>query len=144
MTAPRYLAEFEPIHACRELPTRHCPAVYNAVCGERPCARFEAKDEAPWLPEIEAGQTAKAERDGRQDDMTPSEIIRIDGRLTEQGAEAAKERFLAAQGKDTSRRYRPKRSRTNWADITLALVCGFTLGAAALLLALWKLGVVWL
>lgn len=43
----------DPVHACRVLPTRHCPAVYGDVCGARPCARFESEDEAPWLPELE-------------------------------------------------------------------------------------------
>ena len=50
---PRYHARFEPVYPCREMPTRHCPAVYDAVCGVRPCARFESRDESPWAPEIE-------------------------------------------------------------------------------------------
>ena len=36
-------------NACRLMPTRNCPAVYNGPCGERPCARFESDDQGPWL-----------------------------------------------------------------------------------------------
>lgn len=39
----------EPMHPCRVMPTRRCPDVYNDVCGDRPCARFESDDETPWL-----------------------------------------------------------------------------------------------
>lgn len=42
----------EPIYACRECPTRHCPVSYDAVCGERPCARFESEDSEPWQMEL--------------------------------------------------------------------------------------------
>jgi hypothetical protein len=42
----------DPVFPCREMETRHCPAVYQSTCGTRPCARFESKDEAPWLPEL--------------------------------------------------------------------------------------------
>ncbi len=42
-----------PEFPCREMPTRHCPAVYHGVCGDgRLCARFESSDETPWWPEI--------------------------------------------------------------------------------------------
>jgi len=44
---------WEPVHPCRVMETRHCPAVYDAVCGDRPCARYESEDETPWYPEIE-------------------------------------------------------------------------------------------
>ena len=47
-----YRGEFEPVHECRRMETRHCPVVYAGVCGDRPCARFESEDETPWLPEI--------------------------------------------------------------------------------------------
>lgn len=50
----RYLGYMQPSHPCRVMPTRHCPDVYEDVCGDRPCARFESEDEAPWLPEIQA------------------------------------------------------------------------------------------
>lgn len=49
---PRYNGPMKPVHPCREMPTRHCPASYDAVCGDRPCARYEAEDENVWLPEI--------------------------------------------------------------------------------------------
>lgn len=42
----------EPTHPCRVMPTRRCPDVYNDVCGDRPCARFESDDETPWLAEL--------------------------------------------------------------------------------------------
>ncbi|HEX6970231.1 MAG TPA: hypothetical protein VF174_15660 [Micromonosporaceae bacterium] len=50
---PPYHGEFDPVHPCRKAETRHCPAIYDGVCGERPCARFESEDEGPWLPECE-------------------------------------------------------------------------------------------
>lgn len=50
--APQMTGLFEPEHPCREMPTRHCPVVYQSTCGDRPCARFESDDEAPWLPEM--------------------------------------------------------------------------------------------
>lgn len=34
---------------CRIMPTRGCPPVYDGLCGDRPCARFESEDEAPWI-----------------------------------------------------------------------------------------------
>lgn len=37
---------------CRIMSTRRCPAVYQGVCGDRPCARFESEDEGPWLDEL--------------------------------------------------------------------------------------------
>lgn len=43
-----------PEHPCRIMETRHCPDSYQGVCGDRPCARFESEDEAPWLAEVEA------------------------------------------------------------------------------------------
>lgn len=48
-----YRAPFEPVFRCREMPTRHCPGVYEGVCGERPCARYESENKTPWLPELE-------------------------------------------------------------------------------------------
>lgn len=41
-----------PVHPCRQMSTRHCPARYNDVCGERPCARFESGDPWPWVAEV--------------------------------------------------------------------------------------------
>lgn len=49
---PHYYGSMNPAHPCREMPTRHCPAVYWSVCGPRPCARFDSRDETPWLPEL--------------------------------------------------------------------------------------------
>lgn len=49
---PAFYGPMDPVHPCRILPTRHCPAVYDAVCGDRPCARYQSDDETPWLPEI--------------------------------------------------------------------------------------------
>lgn len=49
---PVYLGYLKPRDPCREMPTRHCPAVYGEPCGERPCARYHSDDEAPWLAEI--------------------------------------------------------------------------------------------
>ena len=49
---PSYTGPMRPAHPCREIPTRHCPAIYDDVCGDRPCARYEAEDPEPWLPEI--------------------------------------------------------------------------------------------
>lgn len=43
----------EPVFPCRVMFTRHCPAVYDAVCGDRPCARYGSEDETPWRPEID-------------------------------------------------------------------------------------------
>lgn len=51
---PPYSGPMQPVHPCRQIPTRHCPAVYGAECGDRPCARFESEDETPWLPELPA------------------------------------------------------------------------------------------
>lgn len=50
-----------PEHPCRQMPTRHCPKVYAGVCGDRPCARFESEDPAPWLPEIDTPVTPPTE-----------------------------------------------------------------------------------
>jgi len=49
---PHYVGPFRPVHPCRRLSTRHCPAVYEAVCGDQPCARYESDDETPWLAEL--------------------------------------------------------------------------------------------
>lgn len=46
------IGPMEPARPCREMPTRHCPVVYDGVCGERPCARFESEDETPWVPKL--------------------------------------------------------------------------------------------
>lgn len=47
--APFY-GVWEPVYPCRDMPTRHCPAVYGSVCGERPCARYDiADEEAPAI-----------------------------------------------------------------------------------------------
>jgi hypothetical protein len=43
---------FEPEFPCRLMETRSCPKMYNGVCGDRPCARFESDDEEPWIPEV--------------------------------------------------------------------------------------------
>lgn len=50
---PKYAAPSQPLHPCRQIHTRHCPAVYDAECGDRPCARFESDDETPWLAELD-------------------------------------------------------------------------------------------
>ena len=42
-----------PANACRREITRTCPRSYEGVCGDRPCARFESKDEAPWQADLE-------------------------------------------------------------------------------------------
>ena len=61
MITAEYRAPMEPRWPCREMTTRHCPAIYEHVengvrvggCGDdRPCARYESEDETPWLPEI--------------------------------------------------------------------------------------------
>jgi hypothetical protein len=49
---PKFLGPMEPVYACREMPTRHCPAAYDSVCGDRPCARYESEDPRPWIPEL--------------------------------------------------------------------------------------------
>lgn len=59
MVRPKYHASFVPVYPCKEMPTRHCPVVYDSVCGERPCARYESTDEAPWIPELEHSWTFK-------------------------------------------------------------------------------------
>jgi hypothetical protein len=44
-----------PVYPCYLMPTRHCPAVYDAVCLTvvgRVCARYESEDATPWWPEI--------------------------------------------------------------------------------------------
>jgi hypothetical protein len=48
-----YHGYLDPRYPCRKMPTRHCPAAYNGVCGDdRICARLESEDETPWLAEI--------------------------------------------------------------------------------------------
>lgn len=49
---PIFDGPMEPRYPCSIMPTRHCPAIYGSVCGDRPCARYESDDEEPWLPEI--------------------------------------------------------------------------------------------
>lgn len=43
---------------CRRMETRTCPQPYNGPCGERPCARFESDDPAPWLDTAETPAAA--------------------------------------------------------------------------------------
>lgn len=50
---PLYVGRNEPAFPCRVMPTRHCPVVYAARCGDRPCARYESDDPAPWVPELQ-------------------------------------------------------------------------------------------
>lgn len=50
--SPRFNGPMDPVYPCREMPTRHCPAAYDAECGDRPCARFQSTDETPWVPEV--------------------------------------------------------------------------------------------
>lgn len=57
---PQYLAWLRPLHPCRQLPTRHCPAVFEGVCGDRPCARYESDDASPWAAELDARTAAEA------------------------------------------------------------------------------------
>lgn len=53
MPRPLYYGPMEPVHECRVMVTRHCPAIYEGPCGDdRPCARYESEDETPWLPEL--------------------------------------------------------------------------------------------
>lgn len=51
---PEYRGPHDPVHPCRRMLTRHCPASYGDVCGDRPCARFESDDPTPWQPELDA------------------------------------------------------------------------------------------
>ncbi len=46
-----FYGPMEPVYPCREMPTRHCPAIYDTTCGVRPCARYESEDPYPWVPE---------------------------------------------------------------------------------------------
>lgn len=48
---PLYHGPMNPVHPCREMETRHCPAIYDGPCGNRPCARFESNDPTPWTAE---------------------------------------------------------------------------------------------
>lgn len=43
---------FEPEFPCRVLETRGCPVSFGGVCGDRPCARYESDDVAPWVEEL--------------------------------------------------------------------------------------------
>lgn len=52
MIKAEYRAPMEPVHPCREMPTRHCPAAYRDVCGARPCARYESELDEPWRAEL--------------------------------------------------------------------------------------------
>lgn len=54
MLRAMYKGLMNPVHPCRLMPTRHCPAVYEGECGERPCARYESGDESPWKEELPA------------------------------------------------------------------------------------------
>ncbi|WP_405554293.1 hypothetical protein [Streptomyces sp. NBC_01171] len=44
--------------ACRIMETRTCPPSYNGPCGDRPCARFESDDPAPWQDSPAADEDA--------------------------------------------------------------------------------------
>lgn len=55
----------EVIHPCRQMPTRHCPIIYEGTCGEKPCARFESTDETPWIAEHSMSQQEKVKRTRR-------------------------------------------------------------------------------
>lgn len=52
MITPKYHDRMEPVYPCRHMITRHCPAIYDSVCDDRPCARYESEDPNPWIPEI--------------------------------------------------------------------------------------------
>lgn len=61
-----------PLYPCRELFTRACPEIYNDVCGDRPCARYESRDETPW---IESTSMPYVAADGwPEDDTTHDEL----------------------------------------------------------------------
>lgn len=49
---PMFYQVYAPVYPCRKIETRHCPARYRSVCGERPCARYESEDPWPWVAEI--------------------------------------------------------------------------------------------
>jgi hypothetical protein len=57
----RYHDRFEPVHPCRILETRACPSVYNDVCGDNPCARFESDDVDVWNQEVEEAKAVSGE-----------------------------------------------------------------------------------
>jgi hypothetical protein len=48
------------VTACRNLPTRTCPPAWPLGCAERPCARLESDDEAPWLASLKLGPIEKS------------------------------------------------------------------------------------
>lgn len=127
---PEYLARFEPVHPCRQMPTRHCPATYNNVCGDRPCARFEAQDETPWLPEIEAGRRERENRK-REEDAQYDRILGNDSRPTAEEAEAIKARFLAARTADHIIQIAQKLTTTHSRLIGAGLGINSTIRAAA-------------
>lgn len=35
--------------------TRNCPLQWEDGCEDKPCARFESQDTAPWQEEIDSG-----------------------------------------------------------------------------------------
>jgi hypothetical protein len=49
---------FEPEFPCRVMETRGCPVSYGGVCGDRPCARFESDDVAPWAEDLRRDRVA--------------------------------------------------------------------------------------
>lgn len=68
---PQYRGQMDPVHPCRLIPTRHCPALLHSTCDEArevmdrnnpkstvepiTCARFEMSNERSygfWVPEI--------------------------------------------------------------------------------------------
>lgn len=75
---PFYNGPMDPRYPCRILPTRHCPAIWNALCpAPGPCARFESEDEAPWRPEH--GPTVKVKTALR---LTAERWTKPDGTVT--------------------------------------------------------------
>lgn len=66
---------------CRRMETRTCPPSYNGPCGDRPCARFESNDPAPWTDtaEVPAAEgthplTSPAWRPGEGYDRCPRRV----------------------------------------------------------------------
>jgi hypothetical protein len=49
---------FEPEFPCRVMETRACPVSFDGVCGDRPCARFESDDVAPWAEDLRRQRAA--------------------------------------------------------------------------------------
>lgn len=54
--------------ACRIMETRTCPTSYAGECGDRPCARFESDDPAPWTDQAPADDE-EALRTARRDQL---------------------------------------------------------------------------